>query len=37
MFEYYFNGIVGVVCYWLKIGLYELLEELVSFINDWWY
>ncbi|WP_338208026.1 TetR/AcrR family transcriptional regulator [Lactiplantibacillus paraxiangfangensis] len=37
MFEYYLNGIVGVVRYWLKTGLNESPEELASFINDWWY
>ena len=37
MFEYYLNGIVGVVRYWLKTGLHESPEELASFINDWWY
>ncbi|AVK61713.1 TetR family transcriptional regulator [Lactobacillus sp. CBA3605] len=37
MFEYYLNGIVGVVRYWLKTGLQETPEQLASFINDWWY
>ncbi|WP_225422759.1 TetR/AcrR family transcriptional regulator [Lactiplantibacillus garii] len=37
MFEYYLNGIVGVVRYWLKTGLHESPEELARFINDWWY
>ncbi|KRO26981.1 TetR/AcrR family transcriptional regulator [Lactiplantibacillus fabifermentans] len=37
MFEYYVNGIVGVVRYWLKTGLHESPEQLANFINDWWY
>lgn len=37
MFEYYLNGIVGVVRYWLKTGLEESPEQLANFINDWWY
>lgn len=37
MFEYYLNGIVGVVRYWLKTGLEETPEQLANFINDWWY
>ncbi|MFB9769645.1 TetR/AcrR family transcriptional regulator [Lactiplantibacillus modestisalitolerans] len=37
MFEYYINGIVGTVRYWLKTGLHESPEQLASFINDWWY
>jgi len=37
MFEYYLNGIVGVVRYWLKTDLQESPEELANFINDWWY
>lgn len=37
MFEYYLNGIVGAVRYWLKTGLHESPEELASYINDWWY
>ncbi|CAM3186377.1 TetR/AcrR family transcriptional regulator [Lactiplantibacillus plajomi] len=37
MIEYYLNGIVGVVRYWLKTGLTESPEQLAHFINDWWY
>jgi len=37
MFEYYLNGIVGVVRYWLKTDLQESPETLAAFINDWWY
>ncbi|KRM95103.1 transcription regulator [Liquorilactobacillus aquaticus DSM 21051] len=34
MYEFYLNGIVGVIRYWLKNGLQESPEELARIIND---
>lgn len=34
MYEFYLNGIVGVIRYWLKTGMRESPEELSKIIND---